>query len=119
MIRRPPRSTLFPYTTLFRSVRLSMRRACSLPGVRTGRDDGCITGRGAVFCCLVMSFLASLAGGVTTLRKEIATRRPGEPQGPRREEPTHYSNAQPGGSRAFPLHAHPQEQGAENHGGRS
>jgi CheY-like chemotaxis protein len=100
-----------------------MRRACSLPGVRTGRDDGCITGRGAVFCglvidCiwdrtlrltagsdllaaiaiimatvggaavstllkderlfgwyaigLVMSFLASLAGGLTTLRKEMA-----------------------------------------------
>src|SRR5260221_8922078 len=77
-----------------------MRRACSLPGVRTGRDDGCITGRGTVFCGLVidwisdrtlsvaavstllkdevmfgwhaiglvMSFLASLAGGLTTLR---------------------------------------------------
>src|SRR3712207_8467921 len=27
MIRRPPRSTLFPYTTLFRSVRVSVRRA--------------------------------------------------------------------------------------------
>src|SRR5688572_31597515 len=25
MIRRPPRSTLFPYTTLFRSVRASLR----------------------------------------------------------------------------------------------
>src|SRR5258705_7277977 len=25
MIRRPPRSTLFPYTTLFRSVQLQMR----------------------------------------------------------------------------------------------
>src|SRR5256885_7017670 len=29
MIRRPPRSTLFPYTTLFRSVQLAL-----------GRDDG-------------------------------------------------------------------------------
>src|SRR5208282_3008244 len=30
MIRRPPRSTLFPYTTLFRSClrRLTVRRAC-------------------------------------------------------------------------------------------
>src|SRR5947207_12363384 len=28
MIRRPPRSTLFPYTTLFRSPR---RRACATP----------------------------------------------------------------------------------------
>src|SRR3712207_8796575 len=27
MIRRPPRSTLFPYTTLFRSVRLEGHRA--------------------------------------------------------------------------------------------
>src|SRR5260221_8431517 len=26
MIRRPPRSTLFPYTTLFRSVRCGLRR---------------------------------------------------------------------------------------------
>src|SRR5258708_15976631 len=33
MIRRPPRSTLFPYTTLFRSRlgRPSMRGACVLP----------------------------------------------------------------------------------------
>src|SRR2546430_5094002 len=27
MIRRPPRSTLFPYTTLFRSVQFSFRQA--------------------------------------------------------------------------------------------
>src|SRR3712207_6906622 len=31
MIRRPPRSTLFPYTTLFRSVE------CALPGVLAPR----------------------------------------------------------------------------------
>src|SRR2546430_12533381 len=31
MIRRPPRSTLFPYTTLFRSVRRDGRRGCHLP----------------------------------------------------------------------------------------
>src|SRR2546429_7156528 len=29
MIRRPPRSTLFPYTTLFRSVCRPMRPVCS------------------------------------------------------------------------------------------
>src|ERR1039457_7551395 len=34
MIRRPPRSTLFPYTTLFRSVRLYAGR----PGLRRGAD---------------------------------------------------------------------------------
>src|SRR2546426_9184723 len=34
MIRRPPRSTLFPYTTLFRSGR------SDLAGFRTGRPTG-------------------------------------------------------------------------------
>src|SRR3989449_6441131 len=36
MIRRPPRSTLFPYTTLFRSCRV--RRADSLGRGRRGRQ---------------------------------------------------------------------------------
>src|SRR6267378_6732406 len=31
MIRRPPRSTLFPYTTLFRSWRRRRRRRCGRP----------------------------------------------------------------------------------------
>src|SRR2546426_653651 len=31
MIRRPPRSTLFPYTTLFRSVHVDEHAVCSLP----------------------------------------------------------------------------------------
>src|SRR5260221_7660875 len=47
MIRRPPRSTLFPYTTLFRSVcrhRASAgRRRAALPGGRLGNRPG--TGR--------------------------------------------------------------------------
>src|SRR2546422_1558993 len=32
MIRRPPRSTLFPYTTLFRSVNCSGRETCLVGG---------------------------------------------------------------------------------------
>src|SRR2546429_8752294 len=46
MIRRPPRSTLFPYTTLFRSV--SLDRAISLVdkalyhAKRRGRDRACM-----------------------------------------------------------------------------
>src|SRR5690554_7268804 len=39
MIRRPPRSTLFPYTTLFRSLRphpLTVRRGCSPSSTRAG-----------------------------------------------------------------------------------
>src|SRR5256885_8625080 len=39
MIRRPPRSTLFPYTTLFRSV--------SDPEIEVSRDLGRATGRAA------------------------------------------------------------------------
>src|SRR2546427_4221424 len=43
MIRRPPRSTLFPYTTLFRSgTAPEDRHPDALPGVpaaRPGRDD--------------------------------------------------------------------------------
>src|SRR5216683_7005351 len=45
MIRRPPRSTLFPYTTLFRSRRAASRRASGEPhsrgrrNRRTGRSE--------------------------------------------------------------------------------
>src|SRR2546422_8469875 len=38
MIRRPPRSTLFPYTTLFRSVRIN-GRATGPPARRQRRID--------------------------------------------------------------------------------
>src|SRR5256885_10764372 len=38
MIRRPPRSTLFPYTTLFRSLR-SLRIAGGGEGDRRARED--------------------------------------------------------------------------------
>src|SRR2546430_9744188 len=40
MIRRPPRSTLFPYTTLFRSP--------GLPPARLGSPDTCCLGSGLV-----------------------------------------------------------------------
>src|SRR2546426_9369004 len=41
MIRRPPRSTLFPYTTLFRSVRIQSRKDRSFPRIidRPGRKS--------------------------------------------------------------------------------
>src|SRR2546425_1977718 len=35
MIRRPPRSTLFPYTTLFRSATVGLEIAEALPDART------------------------------------------------------------------------------------
>src|SRR3712207_7492642 len=41
MIRRPPRSTLFPYTTLFRSLAAAHRRPY-VGGVREGRPRGAV-----------------------------------------------------------------------------
>src|SRR3989442_5560250 len=38
MIRRPPRSTLFPYTTLFRSLRDGRLRSAVRKGVRRKKD---------------------------------------------------------------------------------
>src|SRR3712207_9327146 len=43
MIRRPPRSTLFPYTTLFRSLPDASR---GLGGIGTLRDTGVVGRRG-------------------------------------------------------------------------
>src|SRR3712207_7987936 len=40
MIRRPPRSTLFPYTTLFRSIAVSGAALLALAACGGGGDDG-------------------------------------------------------------------------------
>src|SRR2546430_10858096 len=42
MIRRPPRSTLFPYTTLFRSIHSPKRIACSMSA--SSRARSCANG---------------------------------------------------------------------------
>src|SRR5258708_11068250 len=39
MIRRPPRSTLFPYTTLFRSLHTRRKADPFLPRILAGRPD--------------------------------------------------------------------------------
>src|SRR5258707_3711375 len=46
MIRRPPRSTLFPYTTLFRSTRGCGRTRCSTPPPGRRRCPGGTRTRG-------------------------------------------------------------------------
>src|SRR3712207_7633108 len=48
MIRRPPRSTLFPYTTLFRSCQVGSRESSDLVLARLVRQPEylCATGRG-------------------------------------------------------------------------
>src|SRR2546426_7127716 len=38
MIRRPPRSTLFPYTTLFRALSTRLRQKYAVPLRAAGRD---------------------------------------------------------------------------------
>src|SRR2546429_8952306 len=45
MIRRPPRSTLFPYTTLFRSLEIAVDIAASMDDFEVFVDEN---GRGAV-----------------------------------------------------------------------
>src|SRR6266851_9837639 len=45
MIRRPPRSTLFPYTTLFRSPRRPSFSACRCRGARPRRSPSAGGGR--------------------------------------------------------------------------
>src|SRR5437667_2681416 len=45
MIRRPPRSTLFPYTTLFRSIGSTTSQATPITATHTYRPPGTATGR--------------------------------------------------------------------------
>src|SRR3712207_8909236 len=49
MIRRPPRSTLFPYTTLFRSIVLLQLRQCQ-PKARKGESICRISFRNCFIC---------------------------------------------------------------------
>src|SRR2546422_6884561 len=48
MIRRPPRSTLFPYTTLFRSVCACLATGAPAMGQGTPISDGFVTTRSGV-----------------------------------------------------------------------
>src|SRR2546430_4701719 len=61
MIRRPPRSTLFPYTTLFRSI---------LPGIITGLSLLMF----AVFAGVQLSLLTVFLGHGTALISVATTR---------------------------------------------
>src|SRR3989442_8435501 len=74
MIRRPPRSTLFPYTTLFRSnfgVRLA-GLAAPLVVIYVAADLGSVTG-GWVSCALIKRGWSVNLGRKTALRSEEHT----------------------------------------------
>src|SRR3712207_6523062 len=49
MIRRPPRSTLFPYTTLFRSVTTLSQLAAKKKAIRLAADNECSEPK-RIFC---------------------------------------------------------------------
>src|SRR5260221_6687298 len=80
MIRRPPRSTLFPYTTLFRSASLGLGGTLAMLWLTAGR--GWHPGQGAaslawVALALLLLIAVSLAAGAVlaalTLRSEEHT----------------------------------------------
>src|SRR5260221_2570683 len=66
MIRRPPRSTLFPYTTLFRSQAPAGRR---LPSPASPADEGRPTARGGRHACGGPAQVPRPARGVDTPRR--------------------------------------------------
>src|SRR3989454_6203835 len=70
MIRRPPRSTLFPYTTLFRSMASSLRFAWPTDGFGSPRHPGSHSG-----CCGNSRRISSRTYGVkSTQSLTTATR---------------------------------------------
>src|SRR3712207_185565 len=78
MIRRPPRSTLFPYTTLFRSHYLRALRRRGRAGPHGSRDGGSLSGR------LRVVRGRDRRGGARGRRHQVSrrgTRERGEPEG--------------------------------------
>src|SRR3712207_8559678 len=61
MIRRPPRSTLFPYTTLFRSTRQVSAPAPGLPLPEVQHEAGMPSTRAITRSAILPSFPAPLA----------------------------------------------------------
>src|SRR2546425_190575 len=91
MIRRPPRSTLFPYTTLFRS-QLSIRNEGATiirlrdigeakEGVEDERTIARFNGKPAVFLGIVKQSKANTVDVAHGLRRELDAVRPSLPSG--------------------------------------
>src|SRR3989441_7165708 len=72
MIRRPPRSTLFPYTTLFRSVLVLAERRLDPPPEGLGRRAGAEEERGGAVAELELA-LDRLGRAVHDARSEEHT----------------------------------------------
>src|SRR3989475_3927539 len=78
MIRRPPRSTLFPYTTLFRSRR---RQRTSRPPRREAPSTSCVSAierRSGLVACR----MATIRGSLDSSRSPVVTIAVSAPSGP-------------------------------------
>src|SRR2546426_6340546 len=77
MIRRPPRSTLFPYTTLFRSgnpvTNATVSWATDHPGIASVNGSGLVTARGAGSTKIAATFQGAVGTAAVTVRSEEHT----------------------------------------------
>src|SRR5256885_13734056 len=86
MIRRPPRSTLFPYTTLFRSG--GMRRGAVLPSMEAQQTCDLVVDNteSAVFCIATGSVANAGKSDLSRQQNAATNRRIGECRCGRRSE---------------------------------
>src|SRR3989449_7032746 len=83
MIRRPPRSTLFPYTTLFRSSQAALRQVLAEEGwtvriVPLANQAMAVLASGNYKLVIVNVVMAGLSGPLFTTLKELALSPPVE-----------------------------------------
>src|SRR2546426_5552393 len=71
MIRRPPRSTLFPYTTLFRSILKSSDLSFAGPPRRRASSSDCITSECGGLCRETVVASQNHACGADARRPEV------------------------------------------------
>src|SRR5438477_2972706 len=88
MIRRPPRSTLFPYTTLFRSSELEQRLRNALPAKFPGSTFSFEAGEDRKSTRLNSSHM-SISYAVFCLKKKTIKRPHGDQRPPRPPQTQH------------------------------
>src|SRR2546430_14167944 len=84
MIRRPPRSTLFPYTTLFRSKDVLQRVSFHAPPGSTTALVGSSGAGKSTLIGLVLAFSRPRAGRIVVDGRDLSAGRPGREPRPAR-----------------------------------
>src|SRR2546426_1781822 len=97
MIRRPPRSTLFPYTTLFRSLSCLLLDDESLPPARRDAAAEHLSGNARAELALRRRFQCAPCAGGASVRATLPLRSGTERAPPIRARPLH--RPEPGASR--------------------